>query len=99
MGKVHTQPPDYKERTDKLIDKEKYERALKLYDKAIDDNQYDYELFESRSKVKEILGDTDGAEMDHLDSGRLRNEIISVVNIRAIGVTGTEKRMVKTIRY
>lgn len=88
---MNTQPPDYKKRADKLFEREKYEKALKFYDKAIEENQYDYTLLASRAKVKEILGDTGGAEEDALESERLHNEIISVVNITGIAKTVTRR--------
>lgn len=85
------QPPKYKERADNLLKKQKYTKALKLYDKAIDENQYNYELFESRAKVKEALADLDGSRTDLIESEKLKNEIISVVNIIAVGVTKVKK--------
>jgi hypothetical protein len=58
------------------------------------DNKYDFELFESRSKVKEILGDTEGAKNDQLISLKLNDEIMSVIDVIGIGVTRVERRIV-----
>ena len=71
----------------KFFEKEKYDKSLSFYDKAIKDNKYDYELFESRSKVKTILGDIDGSKQDIVTSTTLNNEIMSVINIIALGKT------------
>jgi len=87
-----TQSPDYKSMADKKIKKQDYKKALQLYDKAILDNQYDYRLFESRSKVKSLLGDEEGAKNDQLASERLNNEIMAVIDIgviRSIRYLGT----------
>jgi len=91
---MNTQPPEYIKRAEKFVEKQKYEKALKFYDKAIAENLYDSRLFELRSKVKEILGDKDGAEKDFQESKRLQNEIISLVDIEAIGISRVEKRVV-----
>jgi tetratricopeptide (TPR) repeat protein len=90
-------PPEYKNKAEKFFKKQKYEKALKYYDKAIKDNQYDSELFESRSKIKEVLGDIEGAKLDKLISANLKNKIISIVDIEAIGKTRTETRTVTTV--
>lgn len=91
---LNTKPYDYKGQSNKLFEKQKYEKALILYNKGITDNQYDFELFESRAKVKEILGDLEGAKKDQLMSRILKDEIMSIVDIYAIGYTRVEKRIV-----
>lgn len=95
---VNTQPPDYKKRAGKLFEKGKYERALKFYDKAIEENQYDYTLFLSRAKVNEMLGNTEEAEEDVLESKKIRNKILSVVDIAGIAKTVTRKIEGRQIR-
>jgi tetratricopeptide (TPR) repeat protein len=91
---LNTQPPNYKEKAEKLVEKQKYENALKYFDKAIKENQLDYKLFDSRSKIKEILNDDEGAKKDSEKSKILQNEIISIVDITAIGTTRVEKRLI-----
>lgn len=86
---INTQPPDNKSKTAVYIKKQKFEKALKLLNNAIKDNQYDFELFESRSQVKEILGDTEGSKQDQIASDNLNNEVMTVVDINAIGITRT----------
>jgi hypothetical protein len=88
---MDTQPVDYKSNADKRFANQDYKKALQLYDKAIGDNPYDYKLFESRSKVKELLGDQEGAKRDLSASARFRNEIMTVINVRAIGITRVQK--------
>lgn len=84
-------PNDYKGQARKLFEKQKYERALKLYNEGIRDNKYDFELFEFRSKVKEMLGDIEGAKTDQSISLKLKDEIMAIIDITAIGVTRTIK--------
>jgi TonB family protein len=99
----NSQPYDYKVQSGKFFEKHKYEKSLKLYNKGIMDNKYDFELFESRSKVKEILGDTEGAKNDQLISLKLNDEIMSIIDVIGIGVTRVERRIVgseiRTIQY
>ena len=85
-------PPDYKAKAVKFEEKQKYDKALKLYDKAILENNYDYELFEGRSRVREKLGDKVGAEIDLEASIELSNEIMAFVDVIAV-----QKTAIKTI--
>jgi TonB family protein len=88
------QPADYKTKAVEYFEEQKYEKALKLFNKSIKDNQYDFELFEFRSRIKEILGDSEGSKQDFITSANLKNEVMSVVNVYARGVTN--KRTVVT---
>jgi tetratricopeptide (TPR) repeat protein len=88
----NTQPLNDNEKAEKFIKKQKYEKALKQFDAAIKENSFDYKLFESRSKIKEILGDTEGAKNDYEQSSRLQNEILTLVDVNAIGITRVENR-------
>jgi TonB family protein len=56
---LNTQPIDYKEKTKKYVEKQKYDKALKTYNTAITENRFDYELYELRSKLNDILGDAE----------------------------------------
>jgi tetratricopeptide (TPR) repeat protein len=85
-------PDDYKSQARRLFEKQKYERALKLYNKGVKDNRYDFELFEFRSKVKEMLGDIEGAKTDQSISLKLKDEIMSIIDVTAIGVTRTIRK-------
>jgi hypothetical protein len=82
-----TQSANFKSMADKKIKKQDYEKALLLYDKAILGNPYDYRLFQSRSKVKLLLGDEEGARIDQRTSERLNNEIMSVIDVGVIRTT------------
>jgi tetratricopeptide (TPR) repeat protein len=88
---LERKPFDYKAQGLNLFKKQKYERALKTFNSGIEDNKYDYELYELRSKVKEMLGDNEGAKNDQLNSLRLKDEIMSIIDITAIGVRRTVK--------
>jgi len=74
-----------------LFKKQKYERALETFNTGIEDNKYDYELYELRSKVKEMLGDNEGAKNDQINSLRLKDEVMSIIDVTAIGVRRTVK--------
>lgn len=83
---LDTKPYDFKSQGKKLIEKQKYEKALKNFNSGIEDNKYDYELYELRSKVKELLGDVDGAKNDQLIALNLKDEVMWVIDITLIGV-------------
>lgn len=76
---LDTQPYDYKGKIEQLLSREKYKEALKQLNRAINDNRYDSELFESRSRAKQLLGDAEGATADRLTSMRLSEEVLSLV--------------------
>jgi hypothetical protein len=94
---IDRKPYDSKAQGRKLIEKQKYERALKTFNSGIEDNKYDYELYELRSKVKEILGDPEGAKDDQLNSLRLKYEVFSIIDVTVIGVRRTVKLGESTI--
>lgn len=86
---MDTKPIDYKGKSRKLIKKEKYEKALKTLDTGVQDNIYDYELYDLRSKVKEALGDSEGAKKDESISSSLKDEIMTVIDVNEIMVRRT----------
>jgi len=88
---LDTQPYDYKGKIVQLMSREKYKEALKQLNRAINDNKYDSELFDSRSKVKQLLGDEEGATADSLTSMRLSEEVLSLVEVRVMGFSTTKK--------
>ena len=86
---LNTEPDDFKGRADDLIAKKKYDRALKIYNQAIKDNIFDFTLLESRSKVKELLGDIEGSKQDHNAATKLDDDLMSFVDIVVKGSTQT----------
>ena len=74
-------PPDNRNQIKRNLEKKKYEQALKLYNMEIKDKSYDYKLFESRSKVKELMGDIDGSKIDLRKSQKLKAEVMEVIYI------------------
>ena len=88
-------PTDYKADADGYFKKQKFEKALKNYNRAIEDNQYDAEAFESRAKVKEKLGELEGSKQDYKTSQLLKNEIMTYVDVIAVGVR-REVRIIST---
>jgi len=92
---IENKPSDYKEQSRKLFEKQKYEKALKALDSGIEDNKYDYDLYDLRSKVKEALGDSEGAKMDENTSYNLKDLIMTIVDVNVVrksaplGVTKT----------
>jgi len=89
---LNTQPSNDNEKAERFVKKQKYDKALKYIDAAIIENPFGYKLFDTRSKIKEMLGDTEGAKKDSEQSSRLQNEIITLVDVIAIGVTHVETR-------
>lgn len=92
---LNTQPSDYKHDALGYLNKQKYDKALKIYNKAIKDNQYDFELLELRSQIKGLLGDVEGSKQDLQTSTRLHNDIMSVINVLARGETRVSTRVIK----
>lgn len=84
---LNSQPIDYKGKAASSFAKQKYKTALKQYTDALKDNPFDQELFEGRSKVKEAMGDLEGAQLDHLASLELQDEVMTVVGVTAFGIT------------
>lgn len=83
---LDSEPIDYNAQALKASEKQKYDKALNLYDKAIKDNIYNFRLFESRAVIKEKLGDFDGANEDKMTSIKLQEEILTIVVISLHGV-------------
>lgn len=48
---VNNKPADPKIEASRYVKRQKYDKALKVYNEAIDNSQYDYQLFESHSQV------------------------------------------------
>jgi len=90
---LNTQPPAYKKEAERLFKKQKYERALKHYNWAIEENKYDADLFEGRSLVKDKLSDTEGAKQDKETYKVLKNEVFRCIDVVSIGIT---KKVTKT---
>lgn len=86
---MDTQPIDYTGRIEKYLSKQKYKEALRLLNNAINDNKYDQKLFESRSKVKQLLGDIEGAKTDEVTANKLNDEFLSLVTVQVFGRTTT----------
>lgn len=83
---LNSAPVDYNRQIKELLRKEKYEKALKISNQAIEDNKYEYMLYEFRSKAKQFLGDTEGAKADSLTAADLNNDILLNLNIVAVGI-------------
>ncbi|CAM1333676.1 energy transducer TonB [Tenacibaculum aestuariivivum] len=92
---IDTTPPEYEKKAKKMVKKQKFKKALKLFNKAIKNNPFDYQVFESRSKVKEKLGNDKGAITDGEKALKLKTEVISIVNVNIFGKTRTVKRIVR----
>ncbi|HLN21020.1 MAG TPA: energy transducer TonB, partial [Bacteroidales bacterium] len=84
-----TKPYDYKGQSKKLVEKQKNEKALKALDDGIEDNNYDYELYYLRSKVKTLLGDSEGSKKDEDISNNLKDEIMTIVDVTPMLVRRT----------
>jgi hypothetical protein len=84
---MNSAPIDYRKEIKRLMEKEKYDKALKVCNTAIKDNKYDFQLYKYRSQVKEKLGDTEGSEKDRLTSVGINDQVMVVINIDVRGVT------------
>ena len=84
---LNSKPPEYGVKAEQMVRRKKYEKALSYYNRAIKDNQYDYKLFEARSQIKELTGDTESAKKDREQATYLRNEVMPCVNVSVVGVT------------
>jgi tetratricopeptide (TPR) repeat protein len=89
---VNVKPDDLKSEAEGYVKKKKYDKALKSYNEAIEDNPYDYKLFESRAQIKELLGDSDGSKLDHKASAILLSDVMAVETIISVRTT----RLVKS---
>lgn len=92
---TNSRPPAYRQRADKLFKKEKYKKALKFYNRAIEENKYDHLLYSSRSKVKNLLGDSEGAATDLAETEKLKNSVLTVIDLTGLIETRTEIRVEK----
>ena len=91
---INTEPTDYNREALDLIRKQKYEKAIKTYDKAIKENQYSYELLISRSQLKAKIGDYVGSKQDYEAANKLAADILTVVGV--IGKTVTTRTVIRT---
>lgn len=82
---LDVQPYDYKGRIKDLLSRQKYKEALKTLTRAINDNKYSKEFLGSRAKVKQILGDVEGALADELAAKKLDDEILSLITVQVVG--------------
>jgi hypothetical protein len=88
---LNVKPPSYVNDAVKHFRKEKLKKSIKYYNKAIKENPYDYKLYDSRSIVKEMMGDSEGAKQDRIRSFNLKNEVIAIIDATAIGVSRTRQ--------
>ena len=90
---LDTEPLEYKKLIAGFVKKQKYDKAIKLYDEQINNNPFDFELFTERSKLKELVGDKTGAILDYNAANDLNNEFMSVVNVIVVGVTMHQRQL------
>jgi len=80
-------PNERVKQAEKLIEKEKFKKALKVLDKLIAENPYQVNTHELRWQVNLILSETVEAQKDYLKIKYLEKEFLSVVEVFAIGST------------
>lgn len=83
---LNSTPVDYNRQINDYIKKQKYEKALKACNNAIEDNKYEHTYYKLRSGAKEFLGDTKGAKSDLLTANDLNNKILLTLNVTAMGI-------------
>lgn len=82
-------PPEYRKLAKEWFEKKNYKKSLGFCNKAIKDDQYDYETYDLRSQVNEILGNTESSIKDRESSVRLRDDVLSVITLSLIGKSRT----------
>lgn len=87
----NVKPADLKNEAEGYVKRKKYDKALKSYNEAIDDNPYDYKLVEARAQVKELLGEIEGSKQDHKASIMLFADVLAVETIISVRTTRTVK--------
>lgn len=81
---------------EKQVSKGNFPKALKHYNNAIEENPYDKNLFQARSKTKKALGDEAGFAQDNAEYLRLDEEFMAVIDVFAIATQKTVTRTVTT---
>lgn len=74
-------PTDYHGKAKKFQDKGKLEKAVKVYDEAIENNPYTPDYYIMRARLKKELGDLEGASNDQLHAEKLKMELLAMVEI------------------
>ena len=88
----------YLQKANKFLKKAKYEKALKFYDKTIEDNKFLAGAYLSRSQVKNTLGDIKGAEEDLKTFKNYTDKFLLSITVRAVAqpqsniIYGTKQR-------
>jgi len=78
---INIEPTDYKREALDLILKQKYDKAIKIYDNAIKENKYSFELLMARSQLKAKIGDYAGSKQDIEAANKLDANILAVVDV------------------
>lgn len=84
-------------KADRFFKKEKYEKALKFYNKAIIENAYLAVLFQKRARVKMALNDEEGYRLDLNTSKELQNEVLLTLGLGVLKKERYIMDMVETI--
>jgi hypothetical protein len=88
---VDSRPVDFKGQGKRFLVKQKYEKALNSFNSGIEDNKFDFALFELSSQVKKALGDIEGAQKDLAEAKILKDEIMAVIDVVAMGYFRTDR--------
>ena len=91
-------PPQYDQKLEKLISKQKWEKALKVVDQWLDEDAYNSLVWSQRSRILKELGD-DETETALEKAKNLSREFIANVPIVAIGKTRKSTIRTSTRRY
>ncbi len=74
-----------------LMSLKKYQKAIKVLDKAIEDKPYDAKLYDLRSKVYLVSGDKERFIVDMEKAQEISNNLISTFDMRAFTVTSVRR--------
>ncbi|TRX71015.1 energy transducer TonB [Carboxylicivirga sp. M1479] len=97
-NKVYSGPPPaksesivLKEKSEKKIEKEQYEKALRYIDKAIKLDLYKPPYYKIRSQIYTLLNMPNESEKDRLRAMRYEKEIITIVNVSSYKIVTTRR--------
>lgn len=82
---------EYKSQIAGFVKRQKFDQAIKLLDIQISENPYDFKLLRERAKLKDLVGDKEGAIEDYNLYDKLNADIMLVVNVVSYGASRTAR--------
>ena len=82
---LNSEPPNYTEKINSLLKREKFAKALKVANSAIIDNRFNAQFFKLRSIIFKNLDQVETSEEDLNQAMLLDSEILAVIDVLALG--------------